>query len=501
MRKFFYLIIAFLGLESCASGLGKATSNKETMNIDTATFNNIFSLYKEPTLKHRRFKHADVVNLINKHKEGNFLRISQIGESFQKRAIYELVYGQGDKTVMLWSQMHGDEPTATMALFDLFNFLEGKNDGYDSIRNLLKDSLNIHFIPMLNPDGAEMFTRRTAQGIDMNRDARVGHTVEGALLRQRAEVLKPQYGFNLHDQNIYYNVPGTKNPVSISLLAPAYNTEREINDVREGGMQLAVGMNKVLQQYIPNAVAKYDDTHTPRGFGDNFQSWGASTVLIESGGMKDDPEKQQIRKLNFIIILNGLIEIAEGSYKNYNKSDYEAIPFNASQLHDVVLRNVTISNDWGTYKTDVAIRRSEATVGGDYFVRGAVEDIGDLQESYGYDELDADGLIFVKAKVDESKISNLQDFSEEKSYDLLKKGWMAKRLASNKQNDSLFLHNYPIHLVLNKTFLPITDLALGVPANFYLADANGQLRYAVVNGYLIDLSKPLADKQFKNRVY
>src|SRR5690606_41146565 len=59
-----------------------------------------------------------------------------------------------------------------------------------------------------------------------------------SLLRARAQAIKPQYGFNLHDQNIYYNVPGTKNPVSISLLAPAFNEPREINPVRENAMKI-----------------------------------------------------------------------------------------------------------------------------------------------------------------------------------------------------------------------------------------------------------------------
>src|SRR5690606_39179337 len=103
---------------------------------------------------------------------------------------------------------------------------------------------------------------------------------------------------------------------------PAFNEPREINPVRENAMKIAAGMNNILQKYIPDAVAKYDDTYTPRGFGDNFQSWDASTVLIESGGMKGDPEKQQIRKLNFIIILNALVQIAEGSYAQFDKQQY-----------------------------------------------------------------------------------------------------------------------------------------------------------------------------------
>lgn len=72
---------------------------------------------------------------------------------------------------MLWSQMHGNESTATMALFDLFNFLEGKGDQYDTFRQLLNSQLRLKFIPMLNPDGADVFKRRNALDIDLNRDA------------------------------------------------------------------------------------------------------------------------------------------------------------------------------------------------------------------------------------------------------------------------------------------------------------------------------------------
>src|SRR5690606_8737021 len=144
--------------------------------------------------------------------------------------------------------------TATMALLDLFNFLEAKEDGFDPIRTCLKDNLTIHFIPMRNPDGAERFIRRNAQYIDLNQHARANHTVEAKFLGRMAEEIKPNYGFNLHDQSIYYNVPGTKNPVTIAMLAPAYNTERDVNDVRRGAMQLIVGMNNLLQQYVPDAV-------------------------------------------------------------------------------------------------------------------------------------------------------------------------------------------------------------------------------------------------------
>lgn len=472
------------------------------MKIDTTTFNTIYSKYKESALKHRRFKHQDVDSLLAIHKGKGILGITAIGKSYEGREIYEVTYGGGDKKVMLWSQMHGDEPTATMALFDLFNFLEGERDEFDDIRKLLKENLKIHFIPMLNPDGAERYQRRTAQGIDMNRDARAGHTVEGALLRARAEAVAPQYGFNLHDQSIYYNVPGTKNPVTISLLAPAYNESREINTVRENAMKIAAGMNEVLQQYIPNAVAKYDDTYTPRGFGDNFQSWNASTVLIESGGLKGDPEKQEIRKLNFVIILNALVQIAEGSYVRFDKKGYEDIPFNASQMHDIVVRDLKIGNDSLFFTTDLAIRRLESTVGRDFFVRGKIEDIGDLRESYGYEEVEVEGLRFIPAKVAPTAINSKEEFSRAQAYALLKQGYMAVQIKQVGESKEATMHSLPIHLFTQQRFyLPITA-DFGGMANFYIGDESGNLKFAIMNGYLIDLSKDLDENIIlKNRVH
>lgn len=500
--KFFVISLGLLAATTCSNPFsGSSNGNIPGYNLDTAQMNKIHSTYKESGLVSRRFKHKDIDSLLQLHKKSNVFKITEIGKSVEGRSINELEYGNGDKKVMLWSQMHGDEPTATMALFDLFNFIEGKDDGFDSVRTLLKEKLNIHFIPMLNPDGAERYLRRNAQSIDLNRDARANQTVEGALLKSRAKEIQPRYGFNLHDQNIYYNVPGTKNPVTISLLAPAYNTEREINEVREGAMQIIVGMNKVLQQYIPDAVAKYDDTYTPRGFGDNFQSWGASTVLIESGGLKGDPEKQEIRKLNFVIILNALMEIAQGTYENYDAKGYEDIPFNASNMHDIVIRGLEFGSDSIPLKSDIAIRRGETTDGRDFFVRGRVEDIGDLPESFGYDEVDGNGLKFIQGKIAEKPVPTLESITPEIAYDLLKKGYMGVQVTTLKPEQASMLHNLPIHIFGTQAFAATPFIDLGGTANFYIGDSNGNLKYAILNGYLIDLSKPLSEVGLlKNRV-
>ena len=396
-------------------------------------------------------------------------------------------YGSGPRKIMLWSQMHGNEPTATMALMDLFNFLEAKNDGLDSIRTRLREQVSIYFIPMLNPDGAQVYTRRNAMDIDINRDARVGETAEGQILAQAAKRIQPHFGFNLHDMNIYYNVPETSNPVTIALLAPAYNEERETNEVRGKAMRIAVGINHVLQGYIPNGVAKYDDTHSPTSFGDNYQAWGIRTVLIESGGYPGDPEKQFIRKLNFIAILNALIEIAEEHYTQYDIDEYEALPFSDSQLSDLVLRNVGVSEDSLAYQVDLSIMRSEVTIPGDYhdyYIQSHIADVGDLKERFGYTDFDAKGYYFMPGKIYPEVLNDLNQLSPARALTLLKQGYHTVRIKDLPDDRT---HNLPLLLFSTATPSPSRP-SLGARATFFLAK-DGKPAYAVVNGYLIDLAK------------
>ena len=74
-----------------------------------------FSLYEERALMHRRFKHGDILPLLENIRSAGHLVVTEIGQSSEGRSIYRLQYGQGPIKILLWSQMHGDEPTATMA--------------------------------------------------------------------------------------------------------------------------------------------------------------------------------------------------------------------------------------------------------------------------------------------------------------------------------------------------------------------------------------------------
>ena len=185
----------------------------------------------------------------------------------------------------------------------------------DPLRERLRRELTIVFIPMLNPDGAELFQRENAVGIDVNRDARRLSTPEAATLRKMHETFTPQFGFNLHDQNARTRVGRRGLQSGIALLAPAYDSALSYNDVRSRARLVAAALATTFAHAIPGRIAKYDDAFNPRAFGDLMQQWGTSTVLIESGALPDDPQKQRLRALNVAAILGALDAIATKSLR------------------------------------------------------------------------------------------------------------------------------------------------------------------------------------------
>ena len=499
------LLLAIAGsLSACRQQEQKPVYRPEKALLESA-----HSKFREGSLTKRRFTHEDIEPLILKRKEDSIFNVKTLGKSVEQRPIYQLTYGKGPVKIMLWSQMHGDESTATMALFDLFNFLEGRQDEFDTLRTLLAQNTTLFFIPMLNPDGAEDFKRRNAFGFDINRDALRTESPEARILKQARENAVPDFGFNLHDQSIYYNVKGSSKPATISVLAPAFDEKVSMNEVRRSAMKVIVGMNELLQQYIPGGVGKYDDSFYPTAFGDNFQKWGTSTILIESGGYKDDPEKQFIRKLNFMVILKAVTEIASGAYQEYSDTRYFDIPDNDNQLTDLLIRNLTVEREGQTYLTDISIRRGSSTATPTRSNRSrdgsSIADLGDLSFLYGYEELDATGFQWQPGRIYEEKVySSAAEINREEALSLLRKGYSIVRVASaspgpaspgSKQEatgkqeagseQEAGSKALPLLFVHEKNYQPAKP-QLGEKATFFISK-NGRPHYAVIRGKLIEL--------------
>ncbi|MGY5848262.1 M14 family metallopeptidase [Salegentibacter sp. HM20] len=437
--------------------------------------------YKAEGFETRRFKHSQVKKSLENLSSVENFEISQVGTSIEGRELYLLSTGTGDIDVFLWSQMHGDESTATMALFDIFNFL--KSEDYSEEKKEMLSRLKLHFLPMLNPDGAEKFQRRNALGVDLNRDALRLQNPESKTLKRIRDSLDADFGFNLHDQSKYYNASRTEKPATISFLAPAYNYEKEINEVRGDAMKLIVEMNKLLQELIPGQVGRYNDDFEPRAFGDNIQKWGTSTILIESGGYPGDPEKQEIRRLNFSIILASLFAIADESYKMNELESYEEIPNNDRMLFDLKLEALSYELHGNEYIIDLGINHSEVEVGDDFYYRGYIADRGDLSTSYGYADFNAAGYKIVEPKVYGETLEKPEDLKDQDLSQILNDGFAYVKL-KNLPEDVAY-SEMPVNFVGEDFEAPQT-----LTPTFFL-EKEGSLKYAVINGFLIDLSSEI----------
>ncbi len=370
-----------------------------------------YDSYKFNDISSRRFKHAELMNHLETLKKslGDIIKVEQIGSSAENRSINLLTLGTGKTKIFLWSQMHGDEPTATMGLLDILNYIS-LNKNSSEIKKILSET-TLLIIPMLNPDGAERFQRRTSQGIDMNRDAMRLQTPEARILKATRDRFNPEIGFNLHDQDPRYSV-GDKGTVAvISLLAPAYNVEKTDNAVRTRAKKIASELTLVLQQFVSNHIGKYDDTFEPRAFGDNIQKWGTSVVLIESGGWNNDGEKMFIRKLNCVGLLSVFYSIATKAYEKTSINVYENIPINTKNLFDIIIEKATISFSDGrnSIVADIAINKEEVHDSTGTLWKGRVVDLGDLSVFSANEKWNGAGKSIDASLIEMNDIVNIEE--------------------------------------------------------------------------------------------
>ena len=254
---------------------------------------------------------------------------------------------------------------------------------------------------MLNPDGAERFERRNAQGIDINRDALRLQTPEGKALKALRDRLNPRIGFNLHNQSWRTSVGTPPKPASISLLSVAYDEQRTENAGRKLTKQLCAVIRAALEPLAPGQIGRYDDEFEVRAFGDNITLWGTPVVLIETGPWPAaDPDPQLIR-LNFVALVSALDALATGAVERADPQQYETLPMNESKMFAVAIRNATLITGKGIppFTADIGLvaNRRVQTIDGKRELQTAltVDDLGDLRTSGALRTIDATGMTVV----------------------------------------------------------------------------------------------------------
>ena len=344
--------------------------------------------------------HADVERRVTALPAGLF-GVREAGRSTEGRAIYHVQAGRGPTAVLLWSQMHGDEPTATSALFDIFEYLQRHRE--DAIAAGILEKLTLHVVPMLNPDGAERFQRRNAQGIDINRDALHLVTPEARVLKQLRDALSPAVGFNLHNQSWRTAVGTPGRPAAISLLSVAYDEARSMNAGRLLTKKLAAAVRNAIEPIAGDRIGRYDDSFEVRAFGDNITLWGTPVLLIETGPWPADNPDPHLVRLNFIAILSALDALASGRVHAADPRRYESLPSNDSGLMYWAIRGGSVLRGDGLppFRADVGVtvQRRVRIVDGirELWMTTNIDDLGDLRTAGALFDIDADGLVIAPA--------------------------------------------------------------------------------------------------------
>jgi hypothetical protein len=208
-------------------------------------------------------------------------------------------------------------------------------------------------------------------------------------LKALRDSLQPQFGFNLHDQGARTRAGASGPQAAIALLAPAIDTTGKYNEVRNRARRVASIIAQALADSIPGRVAKYDEGFNPRAFGDLMQAWGTSLVLIESGALPGDPDKQRLRALNGAALLVALDQIATSKAEHASAAAYDNLPPNTGGAIDLLLRGgMLVLPGQVPFRADLAMNFDDPLLRSTTRLR----EVGDLSAVVAIDTVDATGL-------------------------------------------------------------------------------------------------------------
>ncbi|WP_370900950.1 M14 family zinc carboxypeptidase [Chryseobacterium gossypii] len=334
--------------------------------------------------------------------------IREIGRSYLGKPIYQLPIGKGKIKVLAWSQMHGNESNATLAMLDL---LESLNQAPE-IREELFSRIRLDFIFMLNPDGSERWTRLNAEEIDLNRDFHNEASTEIGILKKAAASENYDYALNLHEQRTIFTTDGI-HPATLSFLAPSENIERTVTHNRKKCMAVIASIYNHLKELIPNQIGRYTDEFYPTSTGDNFIKNGMPTILFEGGHFVDDYTRKSTRKYYTVALYYALTAMAELNSDITGWETYFDIPENAETHYDIIYRNVKLNTDHECI-LDIAVQYREIKEDGKdeiSFIPFVME-VGDVKKRKGWKEIDCTGKKFISA-TKYPKLDAIADFKIE----------------------------------------------------------------------------------------
>ncbi len=135
-------------------------------------------------------------------EESDVLDVRTIGQTIEGREIPTLFYFKGDQQdrkkpiVWLQGQIHGNEPAAGEGVLVMAKKLT------EEFGDRVLDNVNVIIVPRINPDGSYAFERKTANGLDGNRDHIKFDLPEVKAIHDLYNQYQPEVAIDAHEYSI-----------------------------------------------------------------------------------------------------------------------------------------------------------------------------------------------------------------------------------------------------------------------------------------------------------
>lgn len=157
--------------------------------------------FRTPTLAlaEARFATLEEINAwLAARAEDPRMQQTTIGTTTKGRAVpmYRLSNGKKGRKVKVWLQgaIHGNEPAATEALFQLTDYILGSEEGAR-----LLERMDVYILPMANLDGYLANKRVSGDGFDLNRDQTKFADPQSVLIKQAFMQVNPDVAVDFHE--------------------------------------------------------------------------------------------------------------------------------------------------------------------------------------------------------------------------------------------------------------------------------------------------------------
>ncbi len=368
-------------------------------------YEEIYNSNKQEKLFGRYITLENIEPILNQLNINN--QLETIGYSVLEKPIFSYTIGNGKNRMLIWSQMHGNESTTTKAIFDLLNLLHSKTE---YAKNLLKN-FTYCIIPMLNPDGAKLYTRENANNVDLNRDFKNLSQPESNVLMKVFNIFKPDFCYNTHDQRTIHGIYQSGKPATVSFLAPSFNENCDYNENRCKAAQVIAAMFLGLNNFIPNQIGRFDDAFNENCAGDSFQKLGIPTILFEAGHFQNDYIREITRKYIFISFLISFEFISLNCLKLDNVTEYLNIPQNNTNFYDIICKNVKVVIDNQEKIINFALQYQEVLNNNDISYIAVMAKINNIDNDFGHFVFDAKNEILTNRNQNFPEIDEIVNFS------------------------------------------------------------------------------------------